>query len=81
MSQARITCSDHVAHVLKLVGQRLEVEDKVDSSQLFVLAHEHLCFQHPVEIRNVDEVEVGGHVSFISGKHPRSKTIVRKTSH
>ena len=53
----------------------------MDRSQLSVLAHKHLGSQNPVEIWNVDKVKIGSHVSFICRKQPRSKTIVRKTSH
>ena len=40
---AGVTYFDRVAHVLELVKQGLKVEDEVDSSQLFVLLHRHLC--------------------------------------
>ena len=54
-----------MAHVLKLVGQGLDVEDEVDSSQLSVFAHKHFGSQHFVKVRNVDEVKVGSYVPFI----------------
>lgn len=37
----------------------------MDGSQLSVLAHKHLGPQHPVEIEDVDKVDVGRYVSFI----------------
>ena len=54
-----------MAHVLKLVGQGLDVEDEVDSSQLSVFSHKHFSSQHFVKVRNVDEVKVGSYVPFI----------------
>jgi len=58
-----------------------KVKDKVENSQLSVLAHKHLGSEHPVEIWNVDKVKIGSHISFIYEKQPRSKTTVRKMSH
>ena len=49
-SQPRIILSNRVTHVLKLVRQRLEVEDKMNGSQLSILAQKHLGSQHLIEI-------------------------------
>lgn len=45
----------------------------MDGSQLSVLAYKYLKSQHSIKIGNVDEVEVGGHVSFICKNSRESK--------
>ena len=54
-----------MAHVLKLVGKGLEVEDEVDSPQLSVFVHKHFSSQHLIEVCDVDEVKVGSYMPFI----------------
>ena len=54
-----------MAHVLKLVGQGLEVEDEVDSPQLSVFVHKHFSSQHLIKVCDVDEVKVGSYMPFI----------------
>ena len=54
-----------MTHVLKLVGQRLEAEDKVDNFQLSVFSHKYFGSQHLGKVCNVDEVKVGSYVPFI----------------
>ena len=62
-----------MTHVLKLVGQRLEVEDMVDNFQLFVFSHKHFGSQHLGKVRNVDEFKVGSYVPFICENNQEEK--------
>ena len=45
----------------------------MDNSQFFVLTHKHLESQHPVEIWNIDNVEIESYVSFIYKKKKKKK--------
>ena len=63
-----------MAHVLKLVGQGLEVEDEVDSSQFSIFTHKHFSSQHLVEARDIDEVKVGSYVSFVCENSREAKS-------
>ena len=63
-----------MAYVLKLVGQGLEVEDEVDSSQLSVFGHKHFGSQHLVKVCDVDKVKVGSYVPFIYEDNREAKS-------